>query len=84
MEKINYNPSAQYTWLPEDVFELTGKEFGLILNALRAVLNTEEAARILLTHQASLALENVMKDSVEKGIIKEVAKENNNNLKVVK
>lgn len=68
----NYDPSKNYTWTPEDVFELTGSDFGLILNTLRGVLATEEAAKIMLAQKASTALEGVLSRAVEAGIAKEV------------
>ena len=47
----NYNPNAKYTCTPEDTFTLSGQDFGLILNTVRAYLSSEEAAktRYLLT-----------------------------------
>jgi hypothetical protein len=66
-----YDPSKRYTWSPEDKFEFSGQEFGLILNTFRAILNTEQAAHILLAKQCSDAIEVVMKRSVESGMIKE-------------
>lgn len=70
-----YDPNKRYTWGPEDKFELNGKEFGLILNSLRAILNTEEAAKIMLAQQANLAIESIMARGVEADVIKEVAEE---------
>ena len=40
-----YDPNKRYTWTPEDKFELTGQEFGLILNTVRTYLMSEEADR---------------------------------------
>jgi hypothetical protein len=72
MEKItSYDPNKKYTWTPEDKFELSGSEFGLILNTLRAVLNTEEAARILLANQANNVVEGILAQAVEAGVVKE-------------
>lgn len=67
-----YNPQARYTWTPEDKFTLSGAEFGLILNTLRAVLSTEEAAKILLANEANQAIEAVLAKAVEADIVKEV------------
>lgn len=67
-----YNPQGRYTWTPEDKFTLTGAEFGLILNTLRAVLSTEEAAKILLANEANQAIESVLAKAVEADIVKEV------------
>lgn len=70
-----YDPNKRYTWGPEDKFEMNGREFGLILNSLRAVLNTEEAAKILLAQQANAAIEGIMAKGVEADIVKEVIEE---------
>lgn len=67
-----YDPNKRYTWGPEDKFEMNGREFGLILNSLRAILNTEEAAKILLAPQANAAIEGIMARGVESDIVKEV------------
>ena len=66
-----YDPSKRYTWTPTDKFELSGAEFGLILNTLRAVLNTEEAAKVLLANQANEAIERVLAAAVEADVVKE-------------
>jgi hypothetical protein len=66
-----YDSSKRYTWTPEDKFELSGAEFGLILNTLRSILNTEEAARILLANEANQVVERVMAKAVEDDIVKE-------------
>lgn len=68
----NYDSSKKYTWSPEDKFELSGRDFGLILNTLRAILTTEEAAKILLANQANQAIEAIMANGVESGKIIEV------------
>jgi hypothetical protein len=70
-----YDPNKKYTWTPEDTFELTGRDFGLILNMLRSMLNTEEAAKILLAQQANSAIEAVLARGVEAGHVKEVVEE---------
>lgn len=67
-----YDPNKRYTWGPEDKFEMNGREFGLILNSLRAILNTEEAAKIMLAQQANAAIEGIMARGVETDIVKEV------------
>ncbi len=66
-----YDPNKRYTWTPEDKFELNGAQFGLILNTLRSILNTEEAAKIILAQQANAAIEAVMAAAVEADIVKE-------------
>ena len=74
MEK-KYDPNKRYNWTPDDSFILSGGEFGLILNALRAVLNTQEAARILIANEANKIVEGALQRAVENGIAKE-AEEN--------
>ena len=75
MEKITYDPNKKYTWTPEDTFALSGSEFGVILNTLRAILNTHEAARILMANQSNNILEGVLAKAVEDGVAKEVIEE---------
>lgn len=71
----DYNPNAKYTWTPEDTFTLTGAEFGLILNTVRAYLSSEEAARFQLMMQTNQVIEKIMVDGVKADIIKEVVQE---------
>ena len=70
-----YNPNAKYTWTPEDTFTLSGQDFGLILNTVRAYLSSEEAARFQLMIQTNQVIEKVMKQGVEDDVIKEVVEE---------
>lgn len=78
MEKITYDPSKKYSWTPEDSFTLSGADFGLVLNALRAVLSTREAATVLLANQANTTIENILAKAVEEGIVKEAPEEQQN------
>ncbi len=55
-----YDPNKRYTWTPEDKFELTGQEFGLILNTIRSYLMSEDAARYNLMLQTNEVIENIM------------------------
>lgn len=66
-----YDVNKRYTWGPEDTFQLSGREFGLVLNALRSVLNTPEAAQIILANEANKSIEEVMAKAVSLGIAKE-------------
>jgi len=67
-----YDPNKQYKWEPEDKFEISGKDFGLLLNTVRAILGTEQAAHIRLMLQCNDLIENLMAKNVEKGIIIEI------------
>ena len=75
-----YDPNKRYTWTPTDKFELSGAEFGLILNTLRAVLSTEEAAKILLANQANEAIERALAAAVEADVVKEAPEPSKSNL----
>ena len=70
-----YDPAKRYTWTPEDSFTLTGQQFGLILNTVRAYLSSEEAARFQLMIQANEVIEKLMIEGVESDVIKEVIEE---------
>jgi len=67
----SYDPNKKYTWTPEDQFTLNGGEFGLLLNTLRSILNTPEAARILMANEANNIIEGRLAQAVEAGIVKE-------------
>jgi hypothetical protein len=67
-----YNPNARYTWTPEDTFQLSGQEFGLILNMVRSYLASEDGARFQLMSQTNEVIEKIMKAGVEADVIKEV------------
>lgn len=74
-ENDMYNPNKRYTWLPTDKFILNGEQFGVVLNTLRNILGTPEAAKILMADRANQAIEEVMAEAVNKGIIKEMKNE---------
>ena len=74
-DKITYDPTKRYTWTPTTEFTLTGEQFGLILNSLRGVISTPEAARILLAAQANDSLEAVLAKAVESGAVVEAPAE---------
>lgn len=74
-EKPQYNPQGRYTWKPEDKFELTGQQFGLILNMVRSYLASEEAGKLMLMQQANDVIEGLMKKGVEGGVIVDAPEE---------
>jgi hypothetical protein len=71
----SYDLNKSYKWSPEDPFVISGGEFSVLLNALRAVLSSQEAQRILLASRANDVVESVFARSVELGIAKEVVEE---------
>jgi hypothetical protein len=67
-----FDPNKKYTWDMNSKFVLDGGNFGMLLNALRAVVNTKEAQTILLAKQAGDVLEDTLAAAVEAGIVVEV------------
>lgn len=67
-EKPTFDPNKKYTWPIDAEITLTGNEFGLIMNALRATVSTKEAATIILAHRASEMIEDILVRTVESGV----------------
>jgi hypothetical protein len=70
--KPEFNPAKKYTWSKDAEFVLSGSEFGLILNALRSVVGTQEAQALFIANEAVGALEEVLGGAVESGLVKEI------------
>jgi hypothetical protein len=67
-----FDPNKKYTWSMDAKFVLDGGDFGMLLNAMRAVINTKEAQTILLAKQAGDVLEEALAAGVETGIVVEL------------
>jgi len=78
-----YDTTKRYTWTPEDTFTLTGQDFGLILNTVRAYLSSEEAARFQLMLKTNEVIEKLMIAGVESDVIKEVVEEEASTMEIV-
>ena len=63
--------NKNYTWSLTDKFELTGEQFGVLLHSFRAIISTPEAQAILMADKANSIMQELMRESIEKGIIKE-------------
>lgn len=74
-EGPSYDPNKKYKWTPEDPFTFSGNEFGVLLNALRAILSTPDAQRVLLADKANDIVENALARAVESGVVKEAPEE---------
>ena len=70
-----YNPQSRYTWKPEDKFEITGQQFGLILNMVRSYLSSEDAGKFMMMQQTNDVIEGIMKQGGESGVIVESPEE---------
>lgn len=79
-ETITFDPTKKYIWNKDDQFALSGTEFGVILNAFRAILNTPEAQAMFQAAQASDLVEHVLAKAVESGIAKEAPETPKNTL----
>jgi hypothetical protein len=77
-----YDPKTNYVWTPEDTFEITGQQFGLLLNVVRSYMQSEEAAKFRSMVEASKVLESVLIQGVETGVIKAQEDVNETELKV--
>lgn len=64
-----YDPSKQYTWPKDAVFQITGAQFGLWLNHVRGVMQTPEFQEHQLVAEASMAIEQIMETGVKAGVI---------------
>jgi hypothetical protein len=67
-----YNPQSKYTWTKEDKFEMTGEQFGMILNSMRAIYSTGLVDAMMMIAEANGAIEAVMAEAVKNDIVKEV------------
>lgn len=79
-ETKTFDPTKKYIWNKDDKFELSGTEFGIILNAFRAVLSTPEAQAMFKAAQASDLVEQVLARAVETGVAKEAPEAPKNSL----
>ena len=66
-----YDPTKNYTWNPDSKFVISGQDFGLILNTLRGILATQEAANVIMAYEANKRIEGIIARSVEEGAIYE-------------
>jgi hypothetical protein len=71
-QKPKYDPLKQYQWEQNATFQISGPEFGAILNGLRAILNTPETKRIVMALEAARNLDTVLARAVETGEAKEI------------
>jgi len=79
-----YDRSKKYSWSNEDQITISGRDFGFLLNTIRSILSTEQAAQILLADRANDVIEGIMAEYVEKGVIKEVTEEEAPKMKIKK
>jgi len=67
-----YDPNKQYTWPSDSRFVLTGAQFGLWLNSVRAKISSKEGMEVRMALEANEIIEKIMISGVETGIITEL------------
>ena len=67
-----FDPRKKYTWSSDTTFTLSGNQFGMLLNTVRAVLSTREAQIVMMAADSSDVLDGIMAEYVAKGAITEV------------
>jgi hypothetical protein len=77
---VTFDPNKKYIWGQDDLFIVSGGEFGVLLNAIRAIINTPESQRILLASKANDIVENALARAVENGVVKEAIEEDSSSL----
>lgn len=70
-EPIKYDPAKKYKWEHTDVFQMSGTDFGTIMNALGTFLQIY-GPPIKLAESAYESAQKVLKNAVEFGIAKEL------------
>jgi hypothetical protein len=75
-----FDPNKKYIWGQDDLFIVSGGEFGVLLNAIRAIINTPESQRILLAAKANDIVENALARAVENGVVKEAPEQDSSSL----
>lgn len=64
-------PNVNYTWNQDATFTLTGKQFELFINGLRASLATPEAQKVLMLNELSNILNEKLSKGIDEGIVQE-------------
>lgn len=70
-QKPTFDPRAKYTWERDDKFMLTGEEFELLVNALRANLSNPEFLKAAQIWEGIKITDKIIREGVEAGIIKQ-------------
>ena len=68
-------PNVAYQWKDDEKFELSGKEFELLINGTRAILNSPEAQKVLVLASFNEVLEKSLKKAFDEGKVFEAPKE---------
>lgn len=70
---MTYDPKKSYTWSEQDTFELTGAEFGVIINTFRSILHIPDAGKVLMISRANEVFETIIAKAVQNNKVREVS-----------
>jgi hypothetical protein len=77
--KPEYDPRKAYEWDPKAQIIISGAEFLALREALNQEIQNPEFVRHVKIYKALEAIEDIFKDSVEQGVIKERTNEKGSN-----
>ena len=69
-EKPQFDPTVPYGWSADDEFVITGKEFEMINNALKAHVGSEEFQKFLSLYKGLEVVDKIFIKGIEQGVIK--------------
>lgn len=69
MSENNIQPNTPYQWQDDAKFELNGKEFEILINTVRAILNTPESQKVLLLARTGEILESILVKGINTGVV---------------
>lgn len=69
--KRTFNPSANYKWEPDDVFEITGLQLASLFHCLNKEFNDPVGSAPIMKYEAFNTIIDVLKRGVEQGVVVE-------------
>jgi hypothetical protein len=78
-DKLTFDPSKEYKWDRDDIFEITGMQFASLYHLLSKEVNQVGGAPILLKMEAYNTMMDIFRVGVEQGVIIEINSEEETN-----
>jgi hypothetical protein len=75
-DKKSYDPTHTYKWEKDTKFELSGEEFGMVINSLKAIAATNEAIMYQQIYQALQKVEAALSKAIEEGKVEDITFQN--------
>jgi len=66
-----FDMNKNYSWSPMEIFPLKGGELHALKQILSALIQPAEAQRAIAAYEALKLVDNIIKEGVEAGLIKE-------------